>query len=136
MSNGENYSWFRPPYPDYVSKMLNSIANDSSVGELVLLGDLFDLWVYPLNVVPLTVSQIIQANPSVTKAFQKCVQNIANVYYMTGNHDMGVKAIDLQPFSYSGKSIQLISPEGYNRKYENKRHLEHGARSRYVQCAG
>jgi UDP-2,3-diacylglucosamine pyrophosphatase LpxH len=126
ISNGANYSWFRPPYPEYVSEMLSSIANDSSVGELVLLGDVFDLWVYPLDVVPWTVSQIIQANPSVTKAFQKCVQNIPNVYYLTGNHDMGVVTSDLQPFSSSGKDIQLITPEGYNTKYQNKRHLEHG----------
>ena len=126
ISNGANYSWFRPPCPDYICEVLNRIANDSGVGELVLLGDVFDLWVYPLDVVPLTVSQIIQANPSVTKAFQKCVQNILNVYYLPGNHDMGVKTIDLQPFSSGGKDIQLISPEKYNRKYENTRHLEHG----------
>jgi UDP-2,3-diacylglucosamine pyrophosphatase LpxH len=126
ISNGAGYSWFLPPYPDDLTAMLNSIANDSSVGELVLLGDVFDLWVYPLHVVPWTVNQIIQANPSVTKALQLCVQNIPNVYYMTGNHDMGVVESDLQPFSSGGKHIQWISPDWYNAKYQNKRHLEHG----------
>jgi UDP-2,3-diacylglucosamine pyrophosphatase LpxH len=62
--------------------MLNNFANDASVEELVLLGDLFDLWLYPLNVVPWTISQIIKANPLITEALQRCVHNIPNVYYL------------------------------------------------------
>jgi UDP-2,3-diacylglucosamine pyrophosphatase LpxH len=126
ISDGAKYSWFFPPYAEKFTAMLNKIANDANVVELVLLGDLFDLWVYPLDVVPWTVSKIIQANSSILKALQQCVKNIPNVYYMTGNHDMQVVDSDLQPFSTSGRNIQFINPEWYNGQYKNVRHLEHG----------
>jgi UDP-2,3-diacylglucosamine pyrophosphatase LpxH len=126
MSNWADYSWFLHPYPEDLTAMLNRVANDSSVWELVLLGDVFDLWLYPLDVVPWTISQIIEANPSITKALQQCVQNIPNVYYMTGNHDMEVVVSDLKPFHSGGKNIHLISPDWYSAKYQGLRHLEHG----------
>ncbi len=126
ISNGAGYSWFLPPCPDYLVTMLNNIAKDHSVEELVLLGDVFDLWLYPIDVIPWTVSQIIQANPLITKALKQCVQKIPNVYYMNGNHDMAVVPGDLLPFSSGNKSMQWISPDLYAEKYQNRRRLEHG----------
>lgn len=122
ISNGAGYSWFRPPYPEYLTAMLNSTANDRSITELVLLGDVFDLWLYPINIVPSTIAQILNANPGITEALQQCVQNIPNVYYMTGNHDMKVKAGDLVQLG----DIQLVTPEWYNKQHQNETHLEHG----------
>ena len=60
ISNGAEYSWFVPPYPDSLTRLLNQIAKDPEVGELILLGDVFDLWLYPIDVVPWTVDRIIQ----------------------------------------------------------------------------
>lgn len=90
------------------------------------MDDLFDLWLYPLNVVPWTVGQIIEANPLITEALQRCVQKVSNMYYIAGNHDMGIIQKDLEPFNSGGKKIQLISADDYNTKYKNLRHLEHG----------
>ena len=126
MSNGADYSWFLPPYPQDIAALLHKVANDASVEELVFLGDFFDLWLYPIDVVPWSISRIIAANPSITQALQQCTRNLANVYYLTGNHDMSVQAHDLLPFNSGGKSIQLISPEWYRAKYQGRRHLEHG----------
>jgi UDP-2,3-diacylglucosamine pyrophosphatase LpxH len=126
MSNGAGYSWFLPPYPAELTAMLNRTGNDSSVEELVLLGDVFDLWLYPLDATPWTVSQILAANRPVTKALRQCVRKIPNVYYMNGNHDMKVVPSDLQPLSSGGKNIQMVTPDWYNAKYQNQRHLEHG----------
>src|ERR1039458_2855943 len=126
IGNGAAYSWFLPPYPDEVSAMFNQVANDSNVEELVLLGDLFDLWLYPLDVVPWTVAQIVEKYPSITQALRQCVHNKPHVYYMTGNHDMGVGIADLEPFSAGGNGIHLVTPDWYNAKYQNQRHLEHG----------
>ena len=125
MSNGADYSWFRLSCPVDLTAMLNKISHDSNVGELVLLGDLFDLWLYPIKTRPLTVSEIIdiKENAPIIKALRQCVQNIPNVYYMTGNHDMEVVESDLLPFSSGDKNIQLIRSDQYG---ENQRHLEHG----------
>jgi len=126
ISNGAKYSWFRRPCPENAAAMFTSISNDSSVDELVLLGDVFDLWLYPLDVVPWTVNKISNKYPLITKALQMCVQNIANVYYLRGNHDMGVAAKDLQAFSSGGRQIQLIDPDSYNTKHHGRLHIEHG----------
>jgi UDP-2,3-diacylglucosamine pyrophosphatase LpxH len=94
----------------------------------VLLGDFFDLWLYPIDVLPATVSDIIQAkaNGWITAALRNCVANILKVYYLAGNHDMGVMQSDLQPFNSCGKEIHLILPDDYNANYSGRRHLEHG----------
>ncbi len=125
MSNGKPYTWFHGPNSENLTNMLNFIANDSSVGELVLLGDLFDLWLYPVDEIPWTVEQIIEANPTVTKALQQCVEKIPNVYYMNGNHDMAVAPDDLKLLNSGHNNIQCIITEDY-RKQHRSRHLEHG----------
>ncbi|MGO9116468.1 MAG: metallophosphoesterase [Desulfomonilaceae bacterium] len=126
ISNGAEYSWFQQSNRRDLSAMLTKIADDPSVAELVLLGDLFDLWLYPVDVVPWTVSQIIQANPSVRDALQRCVKQLPDVYYMNGNHDMAVVPGDLDPFAGGGKRIQVVTPDWYNQKYDGERHLQHG----------
>jgi len=126
MGDGAKFSWFLPPYSEALAAMLTGVATDPTVGELVILGDLFDLWLYPVDVVPLTVAQIATANPLCTQALQKCVACLPNVYYIAGNHDMGVLAHDLAPFNCGSKSMQWITPEAYSAKYKNRRHLEHG----------
>jgi UDP-2,3-diacylglucosamine pyrophosphatase LpxH len=126
VSNGAKYSWFLPSNASDLIKMFEKALGDSSVTELVLLGDVFDLWLYPVNVVPWTVSQIVQANPEVTKALRDCVQEKQNVYYISGNHDMGVSDGDLQPFGSGDKQIQVVSPKWYSDKYGGVRYLEHG----------
>ena len=126
ISNGEKYAWFLPPYPADLTQMLNQISADSSVAEVVLLGDLLDLWLYPVNVVPWTVAQIVEANPEVTNALRNVVASVPVVYFMHGNHDMELAASDLQIFNSGGKSIQIVTAQEYNAMYGNLRHLEHG----------
>jgi predicted phosphodiesterase len=129
MSNGKSYSWFKGANSKNLTAMLNAIADGVkdefiNVKELVLLGDLFDLWLYPVTERPCTVEEIIAANEPVRKALQRCVQKIP-VYYMSGNHDMGVKAKDLKPFNAGGKKIILVNTRTY-KKIHQSWHLEHG----------
>lgn len=126
MSNKADYSWFPPQSEKNLADMLNHIAGDQNVEELVLLGDVFDLWLYPVDVIPWTPGQIIGAHPLMTEAMKQCVEKIPTVYYINGNHDMGVKPDDLQPFNAGGRSIQCISPDEYSAKHLNRRRLEHG----------
>jgi UDP-2,3-diacylglucosamine pyrophosphatase LpxH len=126
ISNGAGYSWFLPPCPSEFTAMLKRMAGDPTVKELVLLGDLFDLWLYPLDVVPWTTPQILAGNPEVVEALQACVAKLPNVYYILGNHDMEVASADLKPLDSGGRSVQLVDSDWYNRQYQNVRHLEHG----------
>ena len=124
----KSYSWFTEKYPQYLSSFLHKLASasSSSVKELVLLGDLFDLWLYPVNATPLSVSQIIDKNSSVINELRKCVENIASVYYILGNHDEGVTPRDLEALNCGQKKIQIVSPDFYSQKNAKKRRLEHG----------
>jgi UDP-2,3-diacylglucosamine pyrophosphatase LpxH len=126
IANGQKYSWFLPPYPDQLVQMLNQVAADPSVAEVVLLGDLLDLWLYPVDVVPWTAAQIVEANPGVSTAIRNVVANVPVVYFMNGNHDLELSAADLQAFDSGGKSIQMTTSATYNAMYGNQRHLEHG----------
>jgi UDP-2,3-diacylglucosamine pyrophosphatase LpxH len=129
MSNGKNYSWFTAAYADKLAKMLNAVAEKKGrfekVNELVALGDLFDLWLYPVNEAPWTVEKILGKNPLIKEALQACVANIPHVYYLNGNHDMDVTDDDLRLLSAGGNEIQRISTADY-RKLHPTRHLEHG----------
>jgi len=132
MSNGKGYSWFKQKDSDNLVAMLSSIANAngsdknfSNVQELVILGDLFDLWLYPIHVKPRTVKQIIGDNKGVTQALSRCVGKLPKVYYMNGNHDMSVIPDDLRCFRSGCKEIICISTANY-RKLHKEWHFEHG----------
>jgi UDP-2,3-diacylglucosamine pyrophosphatase LpxH len=125
MSNDKPYSWFEEANSKKLAKMLTTLANDETVEELVLLGDLFDLWLYPVNTPPLTVKDIIEANDPVVQALRDCLKDNRTVYFMNGNHDMGVTQKDLDMLAGSADKIQLISPEKYERDHPGWR-LEHG----------
>ncbi len=125
VGNGASYSWFLPPLDAMFTGALNQIAGDNSVTELVLLGDLVDTWLYPINVVPDTVAQIASLNPKVTTALQNCVANLPNVYFMNGNHDMDVTQSDLDPFASANKRIQLVTPDWFSSQHPGW-NLQHG----------
>lgn len=127
LGNGAEYSWLHGEHPQYLTDMLNMIAHDSSVKELLILGDFLDLWVYPLDYIPWNSEQIIQHwNESIIKALEECVKNLPNVYYQNGNHDMSVTPAQITQISSGDKCVQWISIDDYNQKYENLLHCEHG----------
>ncbi len=125
ISNGEKYAWFSRSNAEKLTGLLNAIRKDRDVEELVLLGDIFDLWLYPIHVKPWTIGKIIASYPLIAEVLQECVEK-KKVYYMNGNHDMGVTAGDLKPYSVGSKTIEMIRPNDYNAKRNGKWHLEHG----------
>lgn len=93
-----------------------------SVRELVLLGDLFDQWMDPPEVLPPNFKTIIAANPrifggifngqQVTGAFMEVLDALeGNVAYMNGNHDMNITPDNI---------ATLKSPGGYNPRVINE----------------
>lgn len=131
VGNGKDYSWFYQTsennYPQYLTDMLNLLSKDSSIDELLILGDFFDLWVYPMDYVPWTPEQIISHwNDTIMDALRACVANIPNVYYQVGNHDMSVTATQVEQIKAGDKTVQWISIDDYNQQYKGVLHCEHG----------
>lgn len=119
------YSWFKDD--SALKGFLSKPAKRADVKELVLLGDFFDLWLYPVNVKPWTVQQVIQqwssGADSVIGVLKECADKLPNVFYIKGNHDMSVTAADLTPVI---PKIKYITCDQYNTDHANELHVEHG----------
>lgn len=103
------------------------MLKENDANRLVFLGDLFDLWLYPVDTVPDTIPQIINNYPDIAAAIKYCVKNIADVFYIPGNHDMFVCQNDLIALGSDSKELQLIDAKTYNEKYScNQFYIEHG----------
>jgi hypothetical protein len=63
ISNGATYSWFHAEEQSLLTGWVAAATNDAEVSEIVLLGDFFDLWLYPINQTPWPVAQIVTKNP-------------------------------------------------------------------------
>ncbi len=94
--------WYqREVHDGYLSAILRWVlANVDSVREVVLLGDMFDLWTYPPDVRPPTLRQIIEANPAILGPGGLLSQVVTAmngaVTLMLGNHDANLTDADVR----------------------------------------
>lgn len=138
MSNNAAYSWFKDQQAVVLIKMLNNAADNNQLDELVLLGDAFDLWLYPMNEPPCTFEEIIQywsqyvpsgaksTAKTVIDALKRCIKNLPKVYYINGNHDMLVTKEQAESISSGGKHLLWTTPQAY-KKDDYRLHAEHGS---------
>ena len=73
------------------AEFLKYIAGDGSVEELILVGDMLDDWVYPIDLLPPQYSEIAAArqNPVIMDLLRQIAQDkTKSVTYLVGNHDM------------------------------------------------
>ena len=126
MSNGvDSYTWFKTPLEDKFYRFLSEILDDNSVSDIVIVGDLFDTWLYPIDVVPFTYSQIISKYNKIASVIKNLVEKKNSVVYLKGNHDMTITDTDLDFFSSGGRKLQLTSTKEFNLRHKNW-HFEHG----------
>lgn len=87
------YEWLRPDEAKRFAAFLNYINDPNTVQEVIIIGDLLDDWVYPVDMVPPSLESIVKApiNKEIVQALKRLSKNkkIA-VLYLPGNHDMGV----------------------------------------------
>ena len=95
------------------------LARRAGVREVVLLGDLFDLWTYPPSRRPPSMAGIIAANPTLLGprgplgALVRALPH--RVKFLLGNHDHGLRQADIARLNRSlggnpaaGERIQLV----------------------------
>ncbi len=98
MKNPRHYSWFKKNIP-LLGHFLAEQLEASDLKEMVILGDLFDTWVIPVNQAPLTSFTNICSNP-VNKPVIDNLKALAGdpnikLAYVPGNHDMGMSVGDI-----------------------------------------
>ena len=93
MANPRHYGWLKKNIP-LLGNFLAEQLKAPDVKELVILGDLFDTWVIPVDQAPLTSFGDICANPANAPVIEnlKALAGADNIKlaYVPGNHDMGM----------------------------------------------
>ncbi len=90
------WEWLSAQQRTEVETLLCHLANWDDCREVVLLGDVFDTWVFPHDIVPSSVSEILAAPQN--QAFVAALTQLAakkRVVYLPGNHDMHTQSCDL-----------------------------------------
>lgn len=112
-------TWYqRRLHEPYLTQILRwTIDHAADVRELVLLGDIVDLWTYPADVVPPTFADIVAAHPAILGPDGLLAEALealdGAVSYVPGNHDMGVSQADLDLIGRAGRSPRLVEDLPY-----------------------
>jgi len=93
------YDWFDTEEADNFARFLASLNNDASIHEVILLGDIMDDWVYPVDVQPPHYQQIVSA-AHIVPIMENLWTLSENrpVVYVRGNHDMSITDDELSDF--------------------------------------
>lgn len=129
--------WFKGKYIGLLTIVLNKIAMDKNINKLIINGDFFDTWLCPANRKPFNnAGEIIDLwkNAPFMPALKSCIDLCDEVWYIPGNHDMGISQKDLDKIvGDSGKKIILKEPGTFEAKElfnspnnDCKFHIEHG----------
>lgn len=90
------WAWLDPPRAAALAGFLRS-ERLREFDELVLLGDVFDQWLYPFDVKPPSLREIVDApqNAPIRDAFRALASAGFPVTYLRGNHDLSVTEAEL-----------------------------------------
>lgn len=126
MGAGKPWDWFTPktegPYlRNFFKYVANRQKHKKDIKELVLLGDVFDLWVCPHNEEPHTFKEIIQTHRETIDQIKETAKSVPTVY-VNGNHDFRVTKADIDDafdgvVRYSGDSYHegnILAEHGHN----------------------
>jgi UDP-2,3-diacylglucosamine pyrophosphatase LpxH len=83
-------SWYRPSRHEarLLAFLDQSILKQSTkIKDLVLLGDIFNTWVWPANEAPPSYGEIFTANKHIFAKFEAIISAGINVFFINGNHD-------------------------------------------------
>jgi UDP-2,3-diacylglucosamine pyrophosphatase LpxH len=85
------YDWLDAVEANNFAQFLASLNNDASIQEVILLGDILDDWVYPIDIQPPHYQQIVSAAhivPIINNL--KALSGSEPVVYVQGNHDLSI----------------------------------------------
>ncbi|MFH1117716.1 MAG: hypothetical protein V1792_27670 [Pseudomonadota bacterium] len=125
---GNPWDWFNIQIEGrYLVSFFEYLATRRDVKEIVLLGDVFDLWVCPHNDPPHIFDNILLAHKDVMAAITKTAAKIPTLY-INGNHDFEVTP-EMITEAFGGKVTHV--GDIYRRR---NLHAEHGHRHALFNC--
>lgn len=106
------------------------VANAATVRELVLLGDVVDLWTYPCNVKPPSFATIAETNPDIfgpNGGLSRVMDALGGgVTYVPGNHDMAVTQADVSVVRSKDGHQLAFAQSPYSPGIDHRVLLAHG----------
>ncbi|MDY6851698.1 MAG: metallophosphoesterase [Thermodesulfobacteriota bacterium] len=110
MGAGKRWDWFDtntegPPLIKFFEYVSERYKSRKDIKELVLLGDVFDLWVCPHNEKPHNFAEIVSAQSPVVQAIKSMAAKVPTLY-VNGNHDYQVTGQDISK-AFDGKVRHL-----------------------------
>jgi UDP-2,3-diacylglucosamine pyrophosphatase LpxH len=122
------YDWLGKAEANNFAAFLDYLNKQDDVGEIVLLGDTMDNWVCPIDEVPPTFDEILDAshNQKIVNGLKTLTEN-KKVIYMPGNHDMQVTKDILQQEKYFPQIIYGGSSLNKSRYRTSRLLAEHGS---------
>jgi len=131
----KKYGWFWTKKAELLGKFLTQIANDNTVAELIIVGDLFDGWVVPYDTSPLTqnsnqfetIANACQNQPVIQGLKQLIATEGITVSYVPGNHDMLIQSGELLKILPGINAIIDPNVTGVGIYRSGAVHAEHGS---------
>lgn len=125
-SYNHNYHWLSDRQIGNLSSLLESLVARPP-DELVILGDLLDDWVCPVDITPPSMGEILNAahNQPIIGGLNKLMDAGSKVVFLGGNHDQLVTPADLRAVM-----PKVVFADGWlnNSVYRDARiHAEHGS---------
>ena len=92
-----DYAWLRRKDAEALTRFLEHLDRRQDVEEVVFLGDLFDSWVFPVDIEPPSFEEIIsrrkaEGDPLLKALAALCANASLRVVCLPGNHDMELTA--------------------------------------------
>jgi UDP-2,3-diacylglucosamine pyrophosphatase LpxH len=84
------YGWLTADEATAIANFLSHVCDSNDVGEVVLLGDVVDTWVCPVQLQPQTFEGIFtaQQNLGVVEQMNRLISKGIKLTYVIGNHDL------------------------------------------------
>lgn len=131
----KKYGWFWKEKGVVLGTFLTQLADDDTVEELVIVGDLFDEWVVPYGTSPVAsgsnqfeVIATASQNQPVIKGLRRLIDTSGiTVSYVPGNHDMLIQSGQLNKILPGIKTIIDPDVTGKGVYKSGAIHAEHGS---------
>ena len=124
LSSNELYdhhsSWFKIPLHEtrLIQFIDKNILGKTDIKEVVLLGDIFNTWVCPADMIPPTYEEIFESNATICNKFKEIIADGILLFYINGNHDYDLTSNQVE------NAIPGIQPKSIY--HSGLLHAEHG----------
>ena len=120
-------SWYNPASHNRKLSVLTDYiyTNSECIKDVILCGDIFNTWSFPIWEIPPTYEQILEHNPFFVTYMNQITSRGINLFYIKGNHDFDITDQEIHSYIPEIKTIKyyrsgrLLAEHGHAYDYFN-----------------